>query len=202
MSTPRSLRSAPPLALHAHAAEDLRVIRSAMERVTEFTSISGYGQALAGASALVAALFASRQSEPDRWVMVWLLEALLAVGLCVGAATLKAQRLRLPLFGAAGQRFVLAFATPSLAGAALTAALVRSHTYAPLPGVWLLLYGAAVAGGGAFSVKSVPVMGAAIMACGAASLFTPSAWADLWLAAGFGVVQIGFGLWIARRHDG
>lgn len=173
-----------------------------MERASEFTSISGLGQALAGGSALLAALLASRQTEPDRWVLVWLLEALLAMGLCIGAATLKSQRLRLPLFGAAGQRFVLAFATPALAGAALTAALVRSHTYAPLPGVWLLLYGAAVASGGAFSVRSVPVMGAAIMACGAAALFTPAAWADAWLATGFGAVQVVFGLWIARRHDG
>ena len=173
-----------------------------MERASSFTSISGVGQTLAGLSALAAAVVAHRQTAPDRWVIVWLGEALLAIALCVGAATLKSQRLRLPLFGAAGKRFVLAFATPALAGAALTGALVRTQNYLPLPGVWLLLYGAAVAGGGAFSVPSVPAMGAAIMLCGAASLFTPATWGDTWLALGFGVIQVVFGLWIARRHDG
>jgi hypothetical protein len=202
VSTTDPLPRRPPLALHAHAADDLRFIRSAMERASEFTSISGLGQAAAGVTALGAAWLASRQTDPDRWLGVWLGEAAVAIALCVSAAALKAQRLGLPLFGAAGRRFVLAFAAPSVAGLALTAALARTHAYGQLPGAWLLLYGAAVVGGGAFSVPSVPVMGAAIMACGLGALFTPAAWGNAWLAAGFGAAQLVFGLWIARRHDG
>ena len=108
----------------------------------------------------------------------------------------------MPLFGAPAQRFTLAFATPAAAGAVLTAALVRAHAFALLPGAWLLLYGAAIAGGGAFSVGIVPAMGACFMALGVAAAFTPPALANLWLALGFGGVHVGFGLWIARRHGG
>ncbi len=202
MSTPRPQRLAPPLELHAHAADDLRFIRSAMERASQFTSISGLGQAAAGLTALGAAVVARRQTTAEHWLIVWLGEALVAIALCVGAAVLKSQRLRLPLFGVAGRRFVLAFAAPAAAGAVLTAALVRAHAWSLLPPVWMLLYGAAVAAGGAFSVPSVPVMGAAIMACGVGAALTPAAVGDLWLAAGFGGVQVVFGAWIARRHDG
>jgi hypothetical protein len=55
------------------------------------------------------------------------------------------------------------------------------------------------------SSSSVPVlawMGALFMVLGGASLFTPAAWRDLWLGAGFGVLQIGFGAYIARNHGG
>jgi hypothetical protein len=40
------------------------------------------------------------------------------------------------------------------------------------------------------------------MMLGAAALIGPAGWGDALMAAGFGVVQIGFGWWIARRHGG
>ncbi len=173
-----------------------------MERASEFTSISGWGQFAIGITALIAAPIAHAQTNTDRWVTVWLGEAAVAMALGIWSAAVKSQRLGVPLFGATGQRFMLAFATPAAAGIALTAALVQSQTYALLPGMWLLLYGAAVASGGAFSVRLVPVMGAAFMVLGAAALFTPAAFGDLWLGLGFGLVHVVFGLIIARRHGG
>jgi hypothetical protein len=71
-----------------------------------------------------------------------------------------------------------------------------------LPGVWLLLYGTAIVTGGAFSVRVVPVMGLCLMILGALALFLPAGSGDLLMAAGFGGVQIGFGLWIALRYGG
>jgi hypothetical protein len=76
---------------------------------------------------------------------------------------------------------------PLAAAAVITLALVRVRWPAPVPGVWLLLYGAGVVTGGAFSVRAVPLMGLCFMALGAVALFSP--WTDVQtplLAAGFG----------------
>ncbi len=191
-----------PIPLPLRAADDLRWIREAMERAASFTSISGWGLVAVGFTALAAAAVAPRDLASDRWVIVWLGEALLAIAISVGTSVLKAQRLEVPLFGATGRRFMLAFATPAAAGAVLTAALLRTHANALLPGTWLLLYGAAVAGGGSFSVRSVPAMGAAFMALGTFAMVAPSAWANAILGAGFGLLHVAFGAWIARRHGG
>jgi len=74
--------------------------------------------------------------------------------------------------------------------------------YPLIPGVWMLLYGTAVVAAGAFSVRSVPVMGAAFILTGAAALFTPPGWSTAWMIAGFGLLHIVFGYVIARRHGG
>ncbi|MCC6651971.1 MAG: hypothetical protein IT348_12540 [Candidatus Eisenbacteria bacterium] len=197
-------RPAPPdpIPLHRHAEADLRYIRTAIERAHEFTSISGWGQVLVGVTAIGAALLAPADLSTDRWVAIWLGEALVAAAISVSSAALKAQRLGLPLFGVAGRRFLLAFATPAAAGIALTAAMVRGDANALLPATWLLLYGAAVTGGGAFSVPSVPAMGACFMALGVLAAFAPPEWANAILALGFGGVHLVFGAWIGRRHDG
>ena len=94
-------------------------------------------------------------------------------------------------------------------GAALTVALWRAGLIGLLPGAWLALYGAGVVTGGAYSVKSVPVMGCCFVLLGAlALLFAPAslasapASADVLMAAGFGGLHIAFGIYIARRHGG
>src|SRR3990172_3472817 len=84
------------------------------------------------------------------------------------------------------------------AGAVLSAVLVRSGLTVRLPGCWLLLYGAAVTSAGAFSVRPVPAMGVCFMILGALALALPIEWGHVLLAAGFGGLQIGFGIVIAR----
>jgi hypothetical protein len=63
------------------------------------------------------------------------------------------------------------------------------------------MYGSAVVTSGAFSVPAVPVMGAGFLGVGVVALAFP-AYGDAWMAAGFGGLQIGFGILIARRHGG
>jgi hypothetical protein len=73
---------------------------------------------------------------------------------------------------------------------------------ADLPGCWLLLYGAAVASGGALSVRIVPLMGVCLMLLGAMALVAPGSWGDGFMAAGFGGLHVVFGIVIGRRHGG
>jgi hypothetical protein len=173
-----------------------------MERAAEFTAVPGWGGVAMGGTALVAAFAASRQTTPRAWLAVWLIEAFVAVAIAAPAAATKAHRANSALFSGPGRKFVLSFAPPIVVGGLLTFALYHAGILAALPGVWLSLYGTAIVTGGAFSVRVVPVMGMCLMLLGGAALFTPAPWGDAFMAAGFGVVQICFGWWIARHYGG
>jgi uncharacterized integral membrane protein len=191
-----------PVTLRDRAADNLRFIRETMERAGSFTAVPGWGGAGIGLTAIAAGALAWHQSTPARWLQVWLAEALLAMILAVLAMTQKARAARVPLFSGPGRKFALSFAPPMIVGALLTAALYRQGAFSLLPPMWLLVYGAAVAGGGAFSVRVVPVMGICFIVLGAAALASPVSWGNAYMIAGFGGLQIVFGLIIAHRYGG
>ena len=191
-----------PAPIHAHAIEDIRFIRETMERAGAFTAVPGWGGVLMGVSAVVTAIISGPPDNTTRWVAVWLADAVVAVVIALVAISLKARRSDVPLSGVPALRFGLAFAPPLVCGMVLTPVFVAMGLMARLPGCWLLQYGAAVATGGAFSVRIVPIMGLCFMALGVLAFAAPAPWGHWLLAAGFGGLHIGFGLVIARRYGG
>ena len=185
-----------------NVADDLRFIRDTMERSAAFTAVSGWGQVVLGATAIGAAIIASRQTLPFAWLRVWLAEGLLAVAIGLLACTWKANRRGLPLFSGPARKVALGLAPPIVAGAFLTFLLFRAGLESALPAMWLLLYGAGIMTGGAFSVPTVPVMGLCFMVLGGLAILAPVNWGNWFLAAGFGGLHIAFGFLIARRHGG
>jgi len=183
-------------------AADLRFIRDTMERSASFTAVPGWGQVILGLTALASAWLAARQSNSAAWLKVWLAEALLAALIAVISTRWKANRRGLPLFTGPGRRVALGLFPPLIAGALITFLLNRAGLDSALAPAWLLLYGAGIITGGAYSVSIVPVMGLCFMATGAIAVVAPAAWADWFLAAGFGGLHIIFGFLIARRHGG
>lgn len=205
MATPQPLRPPvpdAPVELHARAMDNLRFIRETMERAGSFTAISGWGLVAIGVVALAASGVALLARTPPQWMVVWIGAALLAVPLGVLSTVRKARRARVTLLSGPGRKFALSLVPPLAAGAVLTAALFESGMERLLPGTWLLLFGVGIVAGGAFSVRAVPVMGIAFMAMGVLALFTPAAWGDVWMGAGFGGLHLIFGVFIARRHGG
>lgn len=191
-----------PSPIEARAEDSLRFIRSAMERASSFTAVPGWGGVAMGVTALVASGLSLSAPTGGRWLAIWLGEAVLALGIGLAALARKARRTSTPLFAGPARRFFLTFSPPVAAGALLTLAMARSGRLGLLPGVWLLLYGAAVVCGGAYSVRPVPLMGLLFMLLGAAAFGSPESWGTAYLAAGFGGLQIAFGLLIARRYGG
>jgi len=186
----------------ARALEDLRFIRQTLTRASSFTAVPGWGTTLMGITALPAALIAATRPDERSWLFTWLAEALLAVAIGGSAMARKARATQAPLFRGAGARFVFGLCPPLVAGAVLTVVVYAAGLVALLPGTWLLLYGTGIMTGGAFSVRPVPIMGLCFMLTGLIAFLAPPGWGDAFLAAGFGGLNIVFGLIVARAYGG
>lgn len=182
--------------------DNLTFIRDTMARAGTVTSVPGWGGVGMGVLAVGAAAVASRLESQAEWLSAWLGTAALAIGVGGVAMLRKAARSGAPVSTRAGRLFAGAFAPAILAGAVLTIVLYRQGQVDLLPGLWLLLYGAAIASAGLFSVRPVPILGTCLMGLGAIALFLPAAYGDLFMGLGFGLLQIGFGFLIARRYGG
>jgi len=181
--------------------DNLRYIRQTMERAGSFTAVPGKGGVLMGIIALAAAQASARQAGPSGWLAVWTVAAVVAMAIGIGGAAMKSQRFQVPLFSGPGRKFIAGFTPAVIAGAIMTVVLYRAGVSGFLPGIWLLLYGAAVLSGGSASVRVVPMMGACFMFLGTVALLLPG-WNDVLLAAGFGALHVIFGTVIAVKYGG
>ncbi len=202
MQRPRSLTAVPPLSLAARAGEDLRFIRQTMERAASFTALPGWGGVLMGVVALLAAPAAARAQGEREWILTWLSAALLAFLTGFTDMLHKVRAQRSSLVSGPASRFFLALLPSFFVGGALTIALARAGMWSLVPGTWLCAYGAAVIAAGTHSIRAVRWMGAAYLVLGALALAFPLGRGDLWMALGFGLVHIVYGLWIARSSRG
>ena len=169
-----SRRSEPP-EMQARAMDNLRFIREMMERAGDV-----HRRLRAGARSSSASRRSSPRSSPrgrrcrglgrDLARRGW--HRRRHLGRVDGAQGARRQHAA-PL-GARSENSYLSFSPPMIVGAVLTRVLVQRGLYALLPGVWMLLYGAAVVSAGTYSVRSVPVMGAAFMLLGTVALFAPA----------------------------
>ena len=201
-------------ALHDRALQDLSFIRRTMEGASSFTDVPGWGLMVIGTTALGASALAAAQPSAGRWISVWMAEAF--VGSLLGGMMMWRKMRRRPrivgspVLSVPARKFLFGFWPAIFAGAVVTFALIDmrevwnagSAVPRALPGLWLLLYGVGVITAGAFSVRAIPLMGAVLMGLGTIALLVPAVSGDVLLALGFGVLQIAFGFWIARRHGG
>ncbi len=196
---PISHRGTPP---EKQASEHLRFIREVMERSASFTAVPGWGMFVVGISSLPAVWIATMQTSPEGWLIVWLVEAAIAVTIAILTLRRKARKCGVSLSSGPGRKYILTLAPSMVAGLLLTVALWRAGNLDVLPTLWLLFYGAGTITGGASSVRTIPVLGICFMVLGVVSLFVPGIWTDILFVLGFGGLHIGFGLYIARRYGG
>lgn len=196
------IHTSEPPSLHGRAIDNLRFIRETMERSAHFTAIPGYGGALMGITAVVTAIIANNQPSIRAWLITWMIEACLAFVIGIFAMWQKAKSAGESLISAPARKFAFAFAPSIIAAIILTSLLYFRNLFAFMPTVWLTLYGTAVVTGGAYSVKIVPIVGWMFVALGLISVFLPTDYGNLLMGLGFGVLQIIFGIVVARRYGG
>ncbi|HZS47572.1 MAG TPA: hypothetical protein VFC63_21045 [Blastocatellia bacterium] len=193
---------AEPPSLHGRAIDDLRYIRETMERASSFTAVSGWGQILVGVTAIGAAYIAAQQVISRNWILVWLAEAIIASIISAITIGRKVTAAKMPLLASPVRKVMLGLAPPVIAGALMTITMQHGGLTRAIPGMWLLLYGAGVVTGGAFSVRILPVMGICFMVVGIIASFGPADLLNWLMAAAFGGLHIAFGIVIVRRHGG
>ena len=191
-----------PERLSDRAIDNLRYIRETMERSASFTAVPGYGGMLMGVTAIAAAYIANRQIYLVDALSVWLVEAVLAFLIGLLAMWQKSKIAGQSLLSAPAKKFALSFAPPLIAGGIVVLGLWRYGHYYEMAPVCIVSYGAAVACGGAFSVRVIPVMGWCFIAIGALAFALPTTFGNLMMAASFGLLHIVFGAIIARRYGG
>lgn len=191
-----------PVNISDRAIDNLAFIRETMERSASFTAVPGYGGMLMGVTAIVAAYIANIQVYLVDSLTVWLIEAALAFAIGLLAMWQKSKIAGQSLISAPSKKFALSFAPPMVVGVITVLGLWKFGHYYEMAPVCMLAYGAAVACGGAFSVRVVPVMGWLFMACGAIAFLLPTKYGDLMMAISFGGLHIIFGAIIARRYGG
>ncbi len=184
------------------ASEHLRFIRDVMERSASFTAVPGWGMVAVGITAALAAGIASMQATSDGILIVWFMEAVVAVTIAVWTLRRKARKCGVSLTSGPGRKYILTLAPSMVAGLLFTVALWQAGNQELMATLWLLFYGAGTITGGTSSVRIIPVLGICFMVMGILSLFLPSSWMHLLLGFSFGGLHIGFGLYIARRYGG
>ena len=151
------------------AAEQLRMIRSVMERATIFRALSGETALIGGAAALAAA-WLSESHRGWAWASWWL------GGLALVLAFNIFQIYRMKLahqrpFWSSGLRVALRGALPSLiAGGFLGLLFVREGSDRPAACLWILHYGLALLAIREFAPKSMVWLGWAFVVFGVVSL--------------------------------
>jgi len=199
MDAPPHARTA---AMHERAVADLQFIRRTMANAGAFTALSGIGFVCVGLGALATGLYAHGLAEPLARVRLWLGDAALSALVGLASTAWKARRAGQPLWSGPFRKFVLGFGPAIAAGGVLTLVMLRDAHLDYLPAVWLLLYGAGLTAGGAFSVRVVPAMGACFLGLGVVAALAPGAWGEGLMLAGFAATHVVFGAFIARSHGG
>lgn len=141
--------------------QDLTFIRQTMEGATSFTDVPVWGLVGIGATAIAASVVAAMQGNADRWITVWVIEAVVAAlcGILGIRRTMKrnARPGGAPVVTAAARKFMLGVWPAIVAGAVLTLAVVEprglwsGYSTVPrvLPEAWLLLHGVGIITAGA-----------------------------------------------------
>ena len=155
--------------LSDHAADQLRTIRSLLERATVYRTISVPAAAAGGLVALAAGWF-TRSAGPGQWLLVW--HGVLVLVAALNTAMLAAQSRRegRPLLGSGLRLAVRGLVPPLLAGGVLGSLCAWSLALEWCAALWILFYGLALLATQEFAPRSLVWLGRAFFAAGLGSV--------------------------------
>jgi len=188
--------------------EDLREIRSMMERSSRFLSLSGLSGIAAGCLAILGggvAYWALVQGwEEDalvRWIWADALIVFLgSVGISIAFSARLARRRGQVMWGAQGKSLLMEMVPPLLGGGVLSIVLVYHRMFLAIPGIMLLFYGTALASAAKVTREDARHLGWVEMGLGVLALVFLPEGLLIWMA-GFGMAHIVYGVIMFRKYE-
>jgi len=187
------------------AAMNLEVIRTLMERTTQYQLLTARAGLAAGSLAGVGALsfLWLDRNNPWQFGIVW---GLVFAGSLLAAAigTVLRGRERGELVWSRQARAVVTALLPSLfAALVLSGYFFARDLHLWLPGVWMLCYGQGALATAAYAPKPIRSLGTAVLLGGALTLYLGPDWAVPAMGIVFGLGHIGLGgvLFAAERRS-
>lgn len=201
---------------NASAHEELKVIRSLMERPVKYSTQSGLAGILAGLIALAgmfADMYVSSHYKAATAVVlcfcIWGGVLGLSLLTVAGLTRLREIRQGMPLWSAVKTRILLAILPPFVAGVGVTMAILfrwfmndGPNEWGLVIPIWMLFYGVACWQVGEFSVRELRWMGAVFILAGLISAAFFQFHPYLTFGVSFGGFHIIYGIIVRLRYGG
>lgn len=189
--------------------DDLRYIRSTMERSTKFLSLSGISGVVAGLIALFGAFLADLIMAGCLSVTgfvlcdLLILAVLVLVSACSGGiyfSMRKAKKIGAKLWTSVTFQLIKDAGLPLVAGGLLSLILVYHGYFGMTASTMLIFYGIALVNAGARTYRDIKILGICEIVLGLlAGIFIGNGLL-LW-AIGFGVLHIVYGIVMYKKYD-
>jgi hypothetical protein len=194
--------------------QDLREIRSIMERSTKFLSLSGVSGVLAGVYALagvysVHGIFDQQESLLYKaaskeqvlsllltGTLVLLLAITTAVFFSVGKGRERGER----VWNAAAKSMLKSMAVPLVTGGLISRIFLAKGLLAFLAPVTLIFYGLALYNAGNYTFNDVKYFGIAQLVLGLLAIYFTQYGLMFW-AVGFGILHIIYGIYVNYKYE-
>lgn len=174
------------------AEQTLAVIRTLMERGTQYTHLSGHAGIAAGGLTLLGSFLRMRFNTP--FLPTWL-GVLLAASASTVLFTAALHRANGEPLWTRQARTVTFALLPSLVTALiLTAVLSRVGQQSLLPGVWMLMWGVGALAMSFFTPRVISALGVTFLLAGTVTLSTGIRDDALCMAVTFGAIHLAYGI--------
>ncbi len=187
------------------ATETLEVIRTLMERTTQYRLLAG-GAALAsgcmaGLGALVF-LFLD-PANPEQFGVVWGLVFAAALLATTVGTVVRGRECGERVWSRPTRMVLMALLPGVFSAASLTGLFFSLDRHLLLPGVWMLCYGQGALATRAYAPRCIRLLGTAMLPLGALTLYLGPHWSILMMGLVFGLGHVGLGtlLLLAERSE-
>lgn len=198
---------------------DIVEIRSMMERSSKFLSLSGWAGIMAGIYALAGSFSAYHflGFNPDKinynliepgsessgfpfLIIIFSLILILAIGTAIFLSYKKARKRGEQIWNATSRRLLINMSVPLLSGGVLILILLVRDILGLVAPISLLFYGLAIYNASKFTFDEMKFLGLIQIGLGLMSAYYIEYSLFLW-AIGFGVVHIGYGIYMHYRYE-